>query len=288
MINILVTGGNGFVGKRFIDELKKNGYCVYNFDLSAGKNILDYMQVYNTIDLYQIDIVWHFAAVSDLNIMRDKSLDSLNVNVMGTSILCKICAEKKIKLNYISTCCVYGNQNIHPSNEIQLPNPSEIYAASKLAGENIILGYNRSYDLKYNILRVPTMYGPGMRSALGVYVFIDQAIKGLPITIHGDGKQTRTLTYVDDVIEALVLVQKKEIENQTINISTKEIISANYMAKKIKVLTGSKSKIIHIQQRKGQTLRENIDITIANHILGWNAKTSFDKGLKKTLEWYKQ
>jgi nucleoside-diphosphate-sugar epimerase len=268
--------------------MRKKGHVIYSYDKENGKDILDYQDFCNALKNNVIDTVWHFAAIADLNIMRAEPINSLDINVLGTINICQACVKHKAKLNFISTCCVYGNQNIHPSNEKALPNPAEIYAASKLAGENIIKGYAKSYGLRYNILRIPTTYGPGMRPALGVYVFLDQATKSKPITIHGSGKQTRTLTYIDDVIDALILVAESKVEAETLNISTKESVSAYDMAMRIKQITNSESEIVNIKQRVGQTFQEEIDSSKIFNLLGWMAKTSFNDGLRRTYEWLKQ
>jgi len=287
MSNILVIGGKGFIGSKFVEKIQGKENNVFTYDVQDREDINQYTHLLIKLLDKRIDEVWHFAAIADLNYMRQYPMRSMGVNVLGTINIANICSEKKIKLNFISTCCVYGNQEIHPSDEKQLPNPAEIYACSKLAGENIIKGYAKSYGLKYNILRIPTTYGPRMRPALGVYIFFAQALKGKPLTIHGNGKQVRTLTYIDDVVDALVAVQGRGIENETINISTTEVVSALDMAEKIKALSNSNSEIKHIDQRIGQTFYEEIDVSKAKKLLGWEAKTSFDEGLVKTYEWIK-
>lgn len=211
----------------------------------------------------------------------------MEVNIKGAYNVAHAAYINQCKINYISTCCVFGNQKEHPETEKTLPNPSELYAASKLAGEYCVLAYNRTYGIKFNILRIPTTYGPGMREALGVYVFLSQALKGKDITVHGSGNQTRTLTYIDDVIDALVSTEKNDIENEILNVSTEETVSASEMAVVIKEITNSNSVITHIDQRPGQTFREQISAEKIRDLIGWKAKTSFRDGILKTYNWMK-
>lgn len=282
---ILITGGEGFIGAALVKRLRELGHEVESFDFVNGQDIRDYEHVEKAVK--GRDIVFHLAAAADLNWCRDHPIETMDINVTGTTQLAVACARHNVFLNYASTCCVYGNQETHPSHEGTLPNPAEIYACSKLAGEYVVLGYNRLYNLKYNILRFATMYGPGMRGTLVVYVFLKQALKGEPFTVHGDGKQTRTLTYIDDLIDGCVAVLKKGVENEIINLSTEEEVSVLDIIKTIKELTGSQSEILFVEQRLGQVFKEAIDASKAKKLLNWQAKHSFKQGLKKTYEWMK-
>lgn len=272
----LVTGGSGFIGKkisRIVDG------CVYDL---PDNDILDTNNLFRYIS--NCDHIIHLAAIADLNWALKNPEKTLDVNVLGTKNIGLICSKLDKKLTYISTCCVYGNQKTHPSNEETLPNPAEIYAASKLAGENILEGISRSYGLRYNIARIATTYGPGMRPALGVHIFFRQAVSGEDITVHGDGKQTRTLTYIDDTVRGILSVVEYEKSGEIFNISSDEEISAIDMARKIKNISNSNSEIIHIDQRPGQTFKESIDTIKAKNVLGFSTRVSFKSGLEKTNE----
>lgn len=284
-LKVLVTGGSGFIGKALIGRLEKEGYSVENFDLSQGQDLRNKSQVDKTIK--GKDVVMHLAAVADLNWAREHPDETMDINIGGTINVAQACTKHKAILFYASTCCVYGNQDSHPTSEKAFLNPAEIYACTKLAGEYVIKGYNLMYGLRYNNIRFATIYGPGMRPALGVYIFFKQALKGEPITVHGDGLQTRTLTYIDDLIEGIIALLKSGIVNKNINLSAEEEISALDMAQMIKELTKSKSPIVHIEQRPGQTFREAIDASYAKELIGWQTETSFKEGLEKTYQWIK-
>ena len=283
---ILVTGGTGFIGKHLFDRLKKEGHQVEIFDLKRGDDLRDPKQVDKAIK--GRDVVFHLAAIADLNVSRKNPRENTDINITGTVNVANACWRHRAALNYASTCCVYGNQKKHPVDENTLPNPSEIYAHSKLAGEHIILGYAKTCGLEYNIIRFATIYGPGMRPALGVHVFFDQALDSKPITIHGNGRQTRTLTYIDDLIDGIMVLFHSGVKNEIINLSTEEEVSALQMAKLIKKMTNSKSPIIFISQRPGQTFREAVSAQKAKKLLSWRAKTSFKEGLEKTYRWFKE
>ena len=281
---ILVTGGDGFLGQALINRLKKEGHEVESYDLVQGKDLLNREQLEKAIQ--EKDAVFHLAAIADLNVSRECPLKNMEINVIGTINVAEACLKAGATLYYASTCCVYGNQKIHPSDEKSLPNPTEIYACSKLAGEHVILGYAKTCGLEYNIIRFATIYGQGMRPALGVYVFFSQALNDKPITVHGDGRQTRTLTYIDDLTDGIMALFHSGIKNEIINVTTEEEISTIQMAKMIKKITNSKSPIIFISQRPGQTFREVVSAKKAKKLLGWQAKTSFKEGLEKTYKWF--
>ena len=283
---ILVTGGTGFIGEHLVESLKKGDHQVEVFDLKNGDDLRDSKQVDKAIK--GKNVVFHLAAVADLNVSRENPRENMDININGTINIADACWRHKVVLNYASTCCVYGNQKKHPADENTLPNPSEIYAHSKLAGEHVILGYAKTCGLEYNIVRFATIYGLGMRSALGVYVFFEQSLNNKSITVHGDGRQTRTLTYIDDLIDGMMALFHSGIKNEIINLTTEEEVSAIQMAKMIKKMTNSKSPIIFIPQRPGQTFREAVSAKKAKKLLGWQAETSFKQGLEKTYKWFQK
>ncbi len=283
-MKILITGGNGSIGRRLADKLRAEKHEVVSYDLVDGKDLLDRETLDKEIE--GVDVVFHLAAVADLNWARVHPYETLEINVKGTYNVAFSCLQHKKPVYYASTCCVYGNQEYHPDNEKTLPNPSEVYAYTKLAGEEVIKGLAVSYGLEYNIIRFATIYGPDMRPAMGVHVFMGQALRNEPITIHGDGVQTRTLTYVDDLVDGVVAIFNSGVMNETINVSTEESVSALDMANKIKKLTNSKSEITFIEQRPGQTTIEEICAIKALEMCNWQAKTTFDEGLAKTLDWF--
>lgn len=282
-MKILVTGGKGFIGSALVKTLQQKGHEVQTFDMVDGQDICNPKQVETAI--HGKDMVFHLAAVADLNWAREHPTETVDINVMGTANIAQACTTHGVFLQYASTCCVYGNQDRHPVDEDTLPNPAEIYACTKLAGENIIRGYHLMYGLSYNFLRFATIYGHGMRPALGVHIFFRQALLEEPLTVHGNGKQSRTLTYIDDLVSGIIATMEKGLKNEAINLTTEEEVSALEMAEMIRELTQSPSPIVHIEQRPGQTFKEQISAEKALTLLEWKAKVNFRQGLEKTYAW---
>jgi len=282
---VLLIGG-GWIGNKVKDLLLNRGYIVEVADLlETGLDIRKVPEVNELIANFDGDKVVLLAAISDLNVFHEKPYLGFDTNVTGVWNVAKACLTYKKHLDYISTCCVYGNTPELPSSETSEARPSEIYAACKLAGENMIKGLHESYGLRYSILRIATCYGPGMRAALAPAVFIKQIECDIPVTIHGNGEQTRTFTYIDDEVEGIVEVITRAPENETWNISTEEEVSVNEMVVIIGREMGKIPAIVTHPDRVGQTHKEQIDASKMGNILGWKAKTTFAEGIKKTLKY---
>lgn len=288
VMKILVTGNKGFIASKVCDRLTFEGHEVFGFDIIRNQDILNYESVSEAVRNY--DVVLHLAAQANLYKMTslDGAMEGTNLNVVGTHNIAHACSKWKKRLIYASTVCVYGEQLLHPVMEdLSLPNPAELYAFTKLAGELLIKGYGSNFELNYSILRFATIYGPGMRDALGCSVFFRQALKGDQITVHGDGSQERTLTYVEDLVDGIVsTINSTQSHGKTINLSSTDRISALRMATDIKNLTKSKSEIVFIEQRPNQVFKEDFSTENATDYLGWSAKTSWSTGLQKTYEWF--
>lgn len=290
----LVTGASGFIGTKVMERLREMGHDVIPFDIKMGNNLLDWIQV--ELAVKDVDVVFHLAAQADLTKMAE-SVEAgqigTKINVEGTHNVAFACAKHKKWMIYASTVCVYGNQpgakETPESEDTTLPLPNELYACSKLAGELIMRGYGLNYGMPWTSLRFATIYGEGMRPALGMHVFFTQAIDEKPITVHGNGEQERTLTYVEDLVDGIVAtLSHPESQGNIINLSSPTPISANKMAEDIKRITGSPSEIVHIEQRANQTIHENFDVSKAKKLLGWEAKTKWEDGLKATYKWMKK
>ncbi|MEK7376605.1 MAG: NAD-dependent epimerase/dehydratase family protein [Candidatus Margulisiibacteriota bacterium] len=283
-MNILITGSGGFIGKHLSLKLKRAGHKVYGFDKINGQDLLKIKSIRSHISKNKIGLAYHLAAEADLNKARKNPYNCINLNIVSTINIAQVCWEYKIPLIYISTDCVYGNQKTFPSDEDNTKeNPAEIYALTKLSGEMAVKAFG-DVGLQWKIARIPTTYGEGMRQALAVYVFLDQALKGKPMTIHGTGKQTRELAYIEDTVAGLVSLLKAP-ENQIYNISSGEEISVLEMVKLIKDLTKTKSKVVFVKDRKGQVFKEIVSIVKIRSATGWEPKTRFAQGLLKSLIW---
>lgn len=287
---ILVTGAEGFIASKVVQRLREIGHDVIGFDIVNGDDILKLTELEKKVKA--VDIVYHIAAQADLTEMSgsvQKGRHGARINVEGTHNVAYLCAKHKKWLIYASTVCVYGNSATHPEKEDEtIPNPSELYSCTKLAGELLVKGYGLNFGMPWTILRFATIYGEGMRKALGLHVFFRQAIQNQPITVHGDGEQIRTLTYINDLVEGIIApLTHEKSKGQIINLTSIAGISANEMAKSVKIITGSSSEIVHIDQRPNQTLKEDFDVSKAKDLLEWEAKTPWDVGLRNTYEWMK-
>lgn len=290
-MKILITGGKGAIGGRLLEKLSEMGHEPTSYDLVDGLDIFNLPQLEKAVK--GVDVVYHLAAEANLNHMRDieGAHRGAVLNIGGTECVAYLCAKYSKWLLYGSTVSVYGDTPERPAREdTTSPNPSEIYSASKYAGEWIVVGYGKSLALPYTIIRIATPYGRGTRLAMAVHVFFMQALRGEAITIHGDGTQERTMTHIDDVIEGMVapLTHKSDSLGQVFNISTSERTSIKQMAEQIKAVTNSQSPIVFRSKRPHDTMKEDIDTTKSKKALGWEAKVSFEEGLAKTLPWIRK
>ncbi len=290
-MKILLTGDKGFIARKLKEKLIEKGHIVLGYDIVDGYDLLKL----NTLEAWvkSADVVYHVAAQADLNTMYEieSARKGVLANVEATHNVAYLCAKYNKWLIYASTVCVYGNQENHPETEdTTLPNPSDLYACSKYAGEWIVKGYSKNFKNPFTILRFATIYGPGMRAALGIHIFLTQALAGKDITVHGDGLQDRTQTYIDDLVDGCVAVvdYPENAKGQVFNLTDSNGISAVKMAEDIKALTGSKSNIVHLPQRDNQTLHEDFDVSKAELLLHWKANTPWEEGLTKTMQWLKK
>lgn len=289
-MKVLLTGSKGFIGKNIASILRHHHYDVIDYDIIDGHDITDINQLRGFVE--QVDLVFHNAAQANLYSLEklNGAKDGVHVNINGTINIAHLCAELKKKLIYVSTLCVYGDTDDIKDEQTCKPEPQELYAYTKLAGEEIVKGYSKNFGMEYCILRFATVYGPGMRDALGCSIFIRQALQGHDVTVHGDGMQERTLTHVDDIANACykAVLNFDHAKYKTLNISTTEIISALKMAQDIIEYCNSKSRIIFIEQRQNQTFKENINNTLAKIHINWEPSYSWKDGLITTIKFYEK
>lgn len=272
-MKILITGGAGFVGSHLAELCLKNGHDVYVIDdLSTGtlKN-LEHLQaspdysnrIFVTVDsilnhekLLELigicDVVYHLAAAVGVQYIIDNPLKSIITNVRGTELVLELCAKFKKKVVIASTSEVYGKHDHAPLVETDdcVYGPSEksrwSYAAGKLMDEFTAIAYHRTKGLPVIVVRLFNTVGPRQTGRYGMVIprFVTQALKGQPITVYGDGTQSRTFTHVEEVVESLYrLVQSPHSLGQVINIGGVEEVSILDLAKRIKELAQSKSEI---------------------------------------------
>jgi len=281
-MKIIVTGGTGFLGKKVCRKLLANNHIIFSYDIIDGYDILNTIQLEKVFQEFKPNTIIHLAACADLNIFREKPDISYKINVIGTRNILNLCQKYNVRLLFASTCCCYGNNNIHPSDETSPIAPTEPYAKSKAESEKDIL----SIGLPHCSMRLATFYGPNMRSALAPAIFLDKAHKNETIEIHGTGNQTRTITYIDDIVNGIITILDNQPKYTIINITTEEIVSVMDMINNSKNITGNDVNCINIKDRDGQIYEEMI-LSRRLQSLGWKAKTTFKEGMKKSYEFYK-
>ena len=280
-MKIIITGGTGFLGKRLYRKLKENNHDIMSYDIIDGYDILNTVQLERVFTDFKPDTVIHLAACSDLNIFAKKPEISYKINVIGTKNILNLCEKHNVRLLFASTCCAYGNNETHPTDETSPTCPTEPYAKSKKESEKDIL----KIGLPHCCMRLATFYGPEMRAALAPAVFIDKAHKKENIEIHGSGNQTRTMTYVDDIVSGIVTITESEPKFTIINVTTEESVSVLDMIQYAKNVTGNDVKCVHIKDREGQINKEVIHSKRLQS-LGWNWKTSFEQGMRESYNFY--
>lgn len=279
MKSILVIGGNGFIGKAYLDFMTEARFQCTSYDLP--QSILDTLQLQKEVEAH--DMVVHFAAMANIVECFDKQDQTFDVNIRGTYNVGRACVMNDKPLIFISTCCVYGNSLDSVEMEYKTsPMASEPYACSKVAGEYILRGM---MNLNYMILRIGTVYGPGMREALFTYICLDKVRKGEKIYIDGDGLQTRQLIHINDLIRGIssATVRFPRLPNGRIyNLCGTEKTSALQTMWAAEQVTVKKAIYEHRHQRYGQTMNENISILKAEAELEWIPKIKFMEGMFHT------
>jgi UDP-glucuronate decarboxylase len=308
---VLVTGGAGFLGSWMCDALINSGayiLCTDNFSSGKFTNIQHLMDneqfhfIEHDISIplqidTPVDCVFHMASRASPFEFEHYPIQILKANTMGVLVALGIAKKYNAKVLFTSTSEVYGNPEIVPTPEsyhgnVNCIGPRGCYDEAKRCGEAYVIAYHRQHHLNTRIARIFNTYGPRIRMD-GIYGrvvprFIDQALNGEPLTVFGDGSQTRSFTYVTDQIEGLLrLAALDEAEGQVINIGNTNEITVLELANKVIDHTNSKSAISFQPLPEDDPHRRNPDITKAREILGWEPKVSLNYGLMRTIDWIK-
>ncbi len=298
---VLVTGGAGFIGSHLVDRLVDNGYAVRVLDnLSTGKlsNIQEHIKSGN-VDFIEgdikdpeivrdsvkgVDAVAHLAAVVSVPFSVTNPKITFETNVDGTHNLLKALAEERMgKFLFISSCAVYGEPEYLPVDENHSTSPVSPYAESKLLAEKVCLDYQKKKLLKTTVFRLFNVYGlrQGLNEYSGVITkFIDQVEQESPLTIYGDGSQTRDFVHVSSVVEAaLQALDSPMAEGEIFNVGTGKPVSIQELAETILTLTGSELPIIHKKARAGDIKQSYANIVKAAELLDYNPQVTLKDGL---------
>lgn len=307
-MRILLTGGAGFLGSNLCDLLIREGHAVVCMDnlITGKKDNIEHLldndnfefiehDVTEFIDVKgEIDYVLHFASPASPVDYLKYPIKTLKVGSLGTHNTLGVAKKHKAKFLIASTSEVYGDPLVNPQPETYWGNvnpigPRGVYDEAKRFAEAITLAYHRSHGIDTKIVRIFNTYGPRMRDHDGRAIpnFIDQAIKGEPVTVYGDGLQTRSFCYVSDLIAGIYKLMQSDL-NEPVNIGNPNEMTLLDLAKKIIQLTGSDSDIEYKPLPVNDPKVRRPDIAKAQRELAWKPKIELREGLTSTIGWFKQ
>ena len=305
-MRILVTGGAGFLGSHLCDRLLKDGHeviCLDNFFTGRKSNIAhlhgrpDFELVrHDVIDpfKFEVDQIYNLACPASPPHYQYNAIKTVKTSVMGAINCLGLAKRTKARVFQASTSEVYGDPAVHPQPESYWGNVNPIgirscYDEGKRVAETLFMDYHRQNQVDIRIVRIFNTYGPRMHPNDGRVVsnFIVQALKGEDITIYGDGTQTRSFCYVDDLIEGFVRLMNQNDVKGPINIGNPGEFTMLQLAELALKLTGSKSKIVHRPLPGDDPKQRRPDITLAKKHLGWEPAVPLEEGLKRTIAYFK-
>jgi UDP-glucuronate decarboxylase len=302
----MVTGGAGFLGSHLCDRLLDQGHdvlCVDNFYTSTRRNITHLLEHPNfellrhdvTFPLYvEVDRIYNLACpASPVHYQRDP-VQTTKTSVHGAINMLGLAKRTGARILQASTSEVYGDPEVHPQTEGYWGNVNPIgirscYDEGKRCAETLFFDYWRQHQLPIKVARIFNTYGPRMLPDDGRVVsnFIVQALQGRDITIYGDGSQTRSFCYVDDLVEGLMRLMESAPEiTGPVNLGNPGEFSIKELAEKVVAMVGSGSKIVYEPLPQDDPTQRKPDITLAKTALGWQPAIALDQGLKKTIEYF--
>lgn len=304
---ILITGGAGFIGshlcKLFV-ERGDNVICVDNFITGSKNNVAKLIgkdnfkllehDISNPLYLDEnLDWVMHFASLASPKDYLKYPIKTLKSGLLGTYNCLGIAKEKKAKFFFSSTSEVYGDPLVHPQVEEYWGNVNSIgerscYDESKRGAEALIYAYKRQHNVDVRVIRIFNTYGPNMQVNDGRVVsnFIVQALKNESFTVYGDGKQTRSFCYVDDLVLGILKLMDSDY-NLPVNLGNPGEFTMLELMNKVKEIANSSSAVVYEDLPKDDPKQRKPDISKAKKILSWEPKISLDEGLEKTIEYFK-
>ncbi len=305
---ILVTGGAGFIGSHLCEELLKKGnevICVDNFFSGSKQNIIHlldnpYFEIIRhdiTFPLYvEVDEIYNLACPASPIYYSFDPVQTTKTSVMGAINMLGLAKRLKIKVLQASTSEVYGNPEVHPQPESYCGNVNPIglracYDKGKRCAETLFFDYYRQLKIRIKVIRIFNTYGPKMKPDDGRVIsnFIVQALKNKDITIYGDGSQSRSFCYIDDLIDGMIkMMDSRENFIGPVNLGNPNELTILDLAKKIIELTNSKSKIIYEILPDDDPKQRQPNINLAKKELKWTPKIELNEGLKKTLSYFEK
>lgn len=307
MDRILITGGAGFIGSHLCESLLESGadlVCVDNYFSGYKDNIREFslhpyfeMIRHDIIHplFLEVDKIYHLACPASPIHYNYNAIKTVKTNVIGTINMLGLAKRVKAPILLASSSEVYGDSKVHPQTESYWGNVNPIgirscYDEGKRVAETLMMDYHRQNKVDVKIVRIFNTYGPRMAINDGRVVnnFIVQALKGVPLTVYGDGSQTRSFCYVSDLTQALIKMMETKNFNGPVNLGNPAELPILNLAKKVLKLTKSSSKIIHKPRPPDDPVRRRPDISLAKEKLGWTPKISLEEGLQTTIAYFKE
>ena len=304
---VLVTGGAGFLGSHLIDRLLEQGnevLCVDNLFTGTKRNIdhlhnhprFEFMRHDVCFPLYvEVDEIWNLACPASPVHYQHDPVQTTKTSVHGAINMLGLAKRLKVKIFQASTSEVYGNPSIHPQTEDYWGNvnpngPRSCYDEGKRCAETLFFDYHRQHGLEIKVARIFNTYGPRMHPNDGRVVsnFIMQALRGDDITIYGDGQQTRSFCYVDDLIEGFIrLMESKPDMTGPVNLGNPVEFTVIELAEAVLKLTGSRSKLVHKPLPEDDPKQRQPDILLARRELDWEPAVRLEDGLERTVAYFR-
>jgi UDP-glucuronate decarboxylase len=309
MKRILVTGGAGFIGSHLCERLLQEGnevFCMDNFFTGAKKNIVPLMKnpffevIRHDVTMpyfIEVDEIYNLACPASPIHYQVNAIKTIKTSVLGAINMLGLAKRKNAKVLQASTSEIYGDPQVHPQREDYwgFVNPVGLrscYDEGKRCAETLFMDYFYQNRVRVKIVRIFNTFGPNMLPDDGRVIsnFIVQALRGQDITLHGDGSQSRSFQYIDDLIEALVrMMSTPDDFTGPVNVGNPKEITIRELAEMIIRMTGSRSKLVFLPSRSDDPLRRQPDISLAAKVLdGWKPLVDLETGLERTIRYFKE
>ncbi|MEP7090841.1 MAG: UDP-glucuronic acid decarboxylase family protein [Nocardioidaceae bacterium] len=306
-MRVVVTGGAGFLGSHLCERLVGEGVevvAVDSFLTGSPQNVAHlipepaFSLVRADVTNYlfvpgPVDAVLHFASPASPADYLRLPIETLKVGSIGTLHALGLAKDKGARLVLASTSEVYGDPQVHPQTEdywghVNPVGPRGVYDEAKRFGEALAVAYRQAHGVDTAIVRIFNTFGPRMRPQDGraIPTFIRQALAGEPITVTGDGEQTRSICYVDDLVDGVLRMMRSDIGGP-VNIGNPHEVSMTALAEWVRDLAASSSRIVHIDRPVDDPTVRRPDTRLAETLLGWSPQVDIEDGLKRTIEWFR-
>ena len=307
MKKILVTGGAGFIGSHLCEALLRDGQdvvCVDNYYTGSKENLLPLRDnphfeilrhdIINPIVL-EVDQIYNLACPASPIHYQFNPVKTVKTNVMGTLNMLGLAKRVKARILQASTSEVYGDPAVHPQKETYWGNvhcigPRACYDEGKRVAETLMMDYHRQHRVDIRIARIFNTYGPRMALDDGRVVsnFIIQALRGEPLTVYGEGQQTRSFCYISDLVRGLKGLMEQEVFSGPVNLGNPREFTILSLAEKVKAMTASSSPIVFKPLPQDDPIQRKPDIALAQERLGWSPEVELEEGLVQTIAYFRR